>query len=426
MPGAKNGHVKKSALTQLLMKATGEAEAKRDVMGNHRVLARLLQHLQHDTPERAQLLEAAGIKGSISSKLCTKLADNLFHKIEDDYPGRSIAQKLDEYETTTEGINMVRLSEVQREKVNWLWRDHIPLGKLVILTGDPEVGKTWLVCYLMAVLTSGQSMPDLSYAYGGRCNCLFATAEDGLADTIRPRFDLMGGDPSRVHCLTCVVEKPVNGMAPRKAFLELDRHMELLESYLQKHPLIRFVALDPLAAFLGRVDAHKNSQVRGVLGPLARLAEKYGPTIIGINHLHKGEGSALYRGMGSIAFNAAARIVWQITKDRKDPELRNFLCVKTNLVRKPKGAAFRISPTGLSWEELTQPLTADEALNGGSGKRDKAKELLQELLKDGPVLEKDVKTKAKELGLGDRTVDTAKKELGVRSVRVEGSWKWAL
>ena len=82
------------------------------------------------------------------------------------------------------------------------------------------------------------------------------TAEDGVADTIRPRLDLLGGDPSRVHVLDFVQETKDK----REAALELDRHRTELEEYLAQHPMIRLVALDPLAAFMGRVDSHRKLQ----------------------------------------------------------------------------------------------------------------------------------------------------------------------
>jgi hypothetical protein len=96
---------------------------------------------------------------------------------------------------------------------------------------------------------------------------LFVTAEDGIADTIRPRLDLLGADVSKAHCLDLV---RVDG---REVALDLERHLGILEAWLDQHEAVRVVALDPLAAFLGKIDAHRNNEVRGVLGRLAKLAE---------------------------------------------------------------------------------------------------------------------------------------------------------
>ena len=96
----------------------------------------------------------------------------------------------------------VTLSTVAPEHVNWLWPGRLPLGKLVVLDGDPAVGKSTLAVDLAARVTTGARWPD-----GTECpvgDVLILSAEDGLADTIRPRLDAAGGDPNRVHALTDV------------------------------------------------------------------------------------------------------------------------------------------------------------------------------------------------------------------------------
>ena len=40
------------------------------------------------------------------------------------------------------GAQVVRLADVEPEHVSWLWDGYLPLGKLVILDGDPGVGKS--------------------------------------------------------------------------------------------------------------------------------------------------------------------------------------------------------------------------------------------------------------------------------------------
>ena len=45
---------------------------------------------------------------------------------------------------------LVCLNDVQIEPVTWLWEDRIPYGKVTILMGDPDIGKT----FQYAVLSS--------------------------------------------------------------------------------------------------------------------------------------------------------------------------------------------------------------------------------------------------------------------------------
>jgi hypothetical protein len=166
---------------------------------------------------------------------------------------------------------------------------------------------------------------------------------------------------------------------------------------------------------------------------LAQLAERRRVAIVGINHLNKGEGQAMYRAMGSIGFLAAARAAWQVCADRRDPTRSLFLPVKMNLAPRPSGLAFRLSEEGLSWEQGEVRTTADEALRSPDDSRTparaEAKEWLKELLKDGPVMADDVWGRAKADGMCQKTVKLAKKELGIRTDKTGGPgepWVWSL
>ena len=255
---------------------------------------------------------------------------------------------------------------------------------------------------------------------------LFISSEDADDDTLRPRIDTLKGDPSRVHTLQFVFD----GKKKVEQALALDRHIEDLDYWLLAHPMVELVVFDPISAVLGRVDSHRDADVRSLLGPLAKIAERRQVAIIAINHLNKSlEGQAIYRSMGSIAFVAAARIAWQVCADAENPGRSLLLPVKMNLGPRPNGLAFRISSQGISWDEEPVIVTADEVLNGPSAGSDEAKDFLRDLLKDGPVRSTTVFERAKALRLGKSTVKAAKCELKVEANRVggkDGEWQWAL
>lgn len=103
-----------------------------------------------------------------------------------------------------DGPIIVRLSDVRPEPVTWLWRDRIPRGKLTLVIGEPGDGKTWVLCDINARLSQGRAWPDGTAGVSGESVTL--TAEDGLADTIRPRIDRQGGDAARCHVLRAIRE----------------------------------------------------------------------------------------------------------------------------------------------------------------------------------------------------------------------------
>lgn len=80
------------------------------------------------------------------------------------------------------------MADVVAEKVEWLWPGRIPRGKVTLLEGDPKCGKSTLALDLAARVSTGTAMPDGSPLVEPE-QVILMTAEDGLADTVRPRLD---------------------------------------------------------------------------------------------------------------------------------------------------------------------------------------------------------------------------------------------
>ena len=226
---------------------------------------------------------------------------------------------------------------VTRESLEWLWPGRIPLGKLTLLAGDPGLGKSFVTLDIASRVSRGDAWPDMPLLKQTPGDVILLNAEDDLADTIAPRLDKMSADDSRILAL-----EGIEADGKRRHF-SLEADLPRLEEVLAENEDIRLVVIDPIAAYCGAVDSHKNSDVRGLLAPLAELAGRYRVAIVSVTHLSKSGGTkAVYRAMGSLAFAAAARAVWAITKDSDDPERRLFLPAKLNLARDPDGLAYRI------------------------------------------------------------------------------------
>ena len=94
-------------------------------------------------------------------------------------------------------LKLISMSEINAEEVQWLWYPYIPLGKLTIIQGDPGEGKTSFILAVIAALTRGDPLPECERA-AEPMNVIYQTAEDGLADTIKPRLESAGADCTRV------------------------------------------------------------------------------------------------------------------------------------------------------------------------------------------------------------------------------------
>lgn len=142
----------------------------------------------------------------------------------------------------------------------------------------------------------------------------------------------------------------------------LECDLPRLAEVIDENPGTRLVVIDPISAYTGKVDSHNNSDVRGLLAPLAILAGRYHLAIVAVTHLSKSGGTkAVYRAMGSLAFAAASRAVWAIVKDQNEPQRRLFLPAKLNLAQDPDGLAYRIKEGRVHWETDPVRMHADDA-----------------------------------------------------------------
>ncbi len=188
--------------------------------------------------------------------------------------------------------SIICASDVEPEEVQWLWPGRIALGKLTLIAGDPGLGKSFLTCDIAARVSQGLSWPDKSPALPTPAEVLFLSAEDGLEDTIRPRLDASGADCARVHFLKGVsVPKVVHGVGEAEdrkiRMFGLHQDLEVLEKALEMLQNCKLVIIDPISAYMGDTDSHKNSDVRSILGPLSDLATKYGVAVVAVSHLNK-------------------------------------------------------------------------------------------------------------------------------------------
>jgi putative DNA primase/helicase len=224
-----------------------------------------------------------------------------------------------------------------------------------------------------------------------------------------------------------------------EAGFTLERDLAALERAIVTTEAV-LVGIDPLSAYLGTRDSYKDSEIRGILGPLAALAERYRVAIVGILHLTKAaQRRLLNRAQGSIAFVAAARVVLAVGQDPNAPGRRLLVPIKNNLGPDAAALAFRIGDDGLVWESdpvegsAATLLAQDEApTRTESRERDAAVEFLRDLLRDGPVPSRQVEADAKANGIAQRTLWRAKTDLGIVAERGKGqdgktaAWYWML
>ena len=350
-------------------------------------------------------------------------------------------------EAAAHPAGIIRLSDVEPERVRWLWPGRLPLGKLAILDGDPDLGKSTVTLDVAARISTGRAMPDGSRSeLDGPAGVVILSAEDDPADTIRPRLNAAGADVSRIVALRFVVEVQVELRGEQRVERRTPRLPTLadLENIAEAIRMVgaKLVIIDPLMAFLPKdVKAISDQDVRGVLARLSLLAQESGACMWVVRHLNKSGGTnAKYRGGASIGIIGAARSGLLVAEDPDDSSRRILAVVKCNLAVKADSLAYRLESAEnavarVAWEGSTDHtantlLSAASADSDEQGPLDEACRFLREVLGEGDRLAKEVMVEARASGVSDRTLHRARARLSVDAKRYgfgkDGKWWWRL
>jgi hypothetical protein len=322
--------------------------------------------------------------------------------------------------------------EVERRSVEWLGPGFVPRGLLVVLDGNPGLGKSNLCVDLAARVSRGWDMPP---GPGKKttepAGVAFLAAEDPAEQVIRPRLEAAGADLSRCR----VLDGLQVGDKVRPLILPDD--VLAIEETITRYG-IRLMFIDPLLAYLNAfIDSHKDASVRQALGELTALANRTGTAIVALRHLNKsGGGQAVFRGGGSIAIGAAARSVLFAGRRPTEPDVNVLAVAKCNLCKTPPAQKYQVVDAGgdprVDWTgpcDLTaDELTAPTERPSRDAKRTAAAAWLKDILTAGPLTADEVLAKAERAGFTAGTVKRAKGAARVHAFKrgFSGPWLWGV
>lgn len=310
------------------------------------------------------------------------------------------------------------MDEVEEEDIDWIWYPYLAHGELVILEGDPGLGKSYLMQKISQMICDGKRLPspDKHDAMGvTRGKVLYCDIENSAGTVTKKRL-VSNGLISQKDFIQC--EEPFS--------IDDDDALDELCDYIERvRPVL--VVFDTLNNYLGGADAFKGHEVASTFGKFREIAKRFGCCVVVLRHLTKStKERALYRGQGAIQLAGLARIVMTVGVSPEDADVRVLAVTKINVARMPKAITFTIEslPTKggdkdrskFIWGEFVD-LTADDIVaappKASSTDRDDAKAFLEASLADGPVEANKLEKMAESRSISRRTLQRAADEIGV-------------
>lgn len=312
--------------------------------------------------------------------------------------------------TQREKICLVSMEDVEEEEITWLYQPYVPRGKVTICAAYPGTGKTFLLCYMAACVSTGRSFFNQVPFTSEPGKVIYLTAEDGIGDTIKKRLRICGANMANISTVL------------NKSQLMFDSPE--IEEYMRdyKPDLMIF---DPFQAYIGaEVDMNAPNKTREKLGHISDLAEKYGVSVVLICHFNKnGKGDAITRVLGSTDIMGICRSYIALGPVPGEDDMKFMSHEKSSLDRRGKTILFEIDPDRGGVVYLGENnLTMDDYAAIRNKKRannapaiEAAKMFLTENMPEGRRPAKELMKLAEAMKISEGSLRRAREELGIVS-----------
>ena len=185
---------------------------------------------------------------------------------------------------------------------DWIAEGHLPLGGIVLLAGDTNLGKSPLAYHWLACVTAGKPFAHDVPVISKPMRALLLSGEGELSKDVHPRLIAAGVNKDLVMVFDCVAVRP-------------DITLASIPEILRHNPDVKFVVVDPLSAFC-HVGSNSPYKVRQMLAPFHKLANERGVTFVFVHHVNKSRNARNPLGLisGSKSWTDNAPTVWQLER----------------------------------------------------------------------------------------------------------------
>jgi hypothetical protein len=348
-------------------------------------------------------------------------------------------------------------STIEHERTSWAWSRHIAFGDGSILDGDAGLGKSLVTLDIAARLSSGRAMPGEAESFLPPLPVLLLAPEDRAAVTAG-RLQAARADTSNVfRPILGTTEIERRGEREKRATFEgsmlvFPDAIKKFHRWITEYG-IRLVIIDPISAFLSeRTNSNNDASVRRALEPLSIVLGELDCAAVMIRHLNKNTTQeARYRGGGSVAFGAVARIqllagelpdgtgrygIGQVKNNhlaRRPDEVLTYSIEDSEIVADEEGNLVPRIQWGDYINMELRALAGAQKRGPKPERRQEIEQVLEELFAEKstwPVKEAEAAMKAAGVSLNPRTIASAREDLGIFSRPTfnpdggVGAWVW--
>lgn len=306
-------------------------------------------------------------------------------------------------------INLVSVSDIEKEYVEWLVPGYIPKGSITIIGGDGGLGKTSLWCNIASAISNGkpcvlQEDNDVMYPQG---EVVYFSGEDDTARILRPRLEQNGANLDNIKTI------PIDD----DAFTSLSIGGTLIEGIIEaRRPML--MIFDPIQQFIKNADMSKRNDMRQTMTNLNKLGTKYGTTFILVMHTNKRDKIGSFRDKLSDSAD-----LWDIVRSvialGRNQNNENFIThEKSNYGIRQNAILYHIENGKIIRDSIETERKTYVELMGGKAKANKSdikkqlKEVYLELVESGgKVIKKELENRLLKMGYTNNMIRNVYNEL---------------
>ena len=163
------------------------------------------------------------------------------------------------------------LLEEEEEPFDWIWKNYITRGSLILLAGSPKVGKSTFAYHLAVSIAKGIEFLNVTTV---KTSVLILALEERKKDVIR-RVRLLGANKDDIQI--------------NFGLFSID-HLDLVKEFVVSHN-IGLVLVDTLGKIWNVDDENDAAKTEKAILPFLQLARETNAAVVLIHHLRKSPGS---------------------------------------------------------------------------------------------------------------------------------------